>query len=106
MTMPEIDWRAIGPLLWLSIGGILSVMLAVAPRRLRVLAGPAALLGVALAGRSIWMLWNQPRLAFAGMVVVDRFALSFDLLFLATAALGILLSMAALRRDGLEYGEF
>jgi NADH-quinone oxidoreductase subunit N len=106
LQMPEVDWRAIGPLLWLTIGGILSVLLAVAPKRMRVLSGPAALLGVALAARSVWTLWNSPRVAFAGMVVVDRFALSFDLLFLATAALAILLSMAALRREGTDYGEF
>src|SRR6266853_3123524 len=106
MTMPAIDWGALGPFLWLSAGGLLTILLAVAPRPLRDAAGFSALVSVALAGFSVARLWHGPRVAFGGMVTVDRFALGFDVVFLATAALAILLSMSALRRDGIDHGEF
>jgi len=106
MSMPAVDWEALGPFLWLCVGGLAAVLLAVGPRRVRGLAGWAALASVALSGRAVWVLWDDPRPAFGGMVAVDRFALSFDLLFLATAFLAILISMASLRREGVDYGEY
>jgi NADH-quinone oxidoreductase subunit N len=106
MTMPVIDWEALGPFLWLCAGGIAALLLSVAPRPLRGGAAPVALLATALAGRGVWLLWGDPRIIFGGMVAVDRFALRFDILFLATAFLAILLSMSYLREKGAEYGEY
>jgi len=106
MTMPAVDWGALSPFLWLCAGGLLTTLLSVAPRPLKSLPGLGALLSVALAGRAVWSLWDQPRIALGGMVAVDRMALGFDVVFLATAALAILLSMSALRRDGADHGEF
>jgi len=106
MTMPTIDWGALGPFVWLCVGGLATILLSVAPKPLRDLSGPAALLSTAVAGRSVWALWSEPRIALGGMVAVDRLALAFDVVFLATAALAILLSMSALRREGTDRGEF
>ena len=106
LSMPAIDWEALRPFLWLCGGGLVSILLAVGPRRARAGAAPAALLSIALAARSIYFLWDGPRITLGGMVAVDRFALVFDVLFLATAFLAILLSMADLRRKGVDHGEF
>jgi NADH-quinone oxidoreductase subunit N len=105
-TLPAIDWEALAPFLWLCSGGLVTILLAVGSRAVRALAGPAAILSVLLAGRSVWLLWDGPRVVMGGLVAVDRFALAFDLLFLVTALLAILLSMADLRLKGVEYGEF
>jgi NADH-quinone oxidoreductase subunit N len=104
--MPAIDWETLGPFLWLSLGGVVTILLAVGPRPVRASAGPVALLSVALAGYSVWRLWGDPRIALGGMVAADRFSLSFNLLFLTTAFLAILISMAELKTRGVSFGEF
>jgi NADH-quinone oxidoreductase subunit N len=106
LSPPPIDWEAIRPFLWLCLGGVIALLIAVGPRRLRPAAGPVSLLAVAASGRAVFLLWDDPRVVMGGMVAVDRLALSFDLLFLATAFLAVLLSMAYLREHGAEYGEF
>ena len=106
LTVPAIDWKALGPFLWLCAGGLAALMVAVGPKRIRPAAGAISMIGVALASRSVWMLWRDPRITLGGMVAVDRLALSFDVLFLATAFLAILLSMSYLREKGMEWGEF
>ncbi len=105
-SMPAVDWEAIAPFLCLSAGGLAAVLLAVGSKAVRLLAGPVAILAVLLAGRSVWVLWESPRVVMSGLVAVDRFALAFDVLFLMTALLAILISMADLRRKGVEHGEF
>jgi NADH-quinone oxidoreductase subunit N len=104
--MPAVDWEALSPFLWLSLGGLAVILLAVGPRRVKASAGPVALLSVLLAGYGVWRLWADPRVVLGGMVAADRFALAFDILFLATAFLAILLSMAELRSRGVAFGEF
>jgi NADH-quinone oxidoreductase subunit N len=105
-VMPSIDWKALGPFLWLCGGGLATILLAVGAKPVRLLSGPAAVLSVLMAGRSVWGLWGESRTVMEGLVTIDRFALSFDLLFLVTALLAILISMSDLRRKGVEYGEF
>jgi len=104
--MPAVDWGALAPFLWLCAGGLVTVLLAVAPKPLREASGWAALVAVALAGVSVRTLWFEPRVAFGGMVAADRLALAFDMVFLATGALAILLAMSALRREGVDHGEY
>ena len=106
ITMPAVDWVAISPFLCLGVGGLVTVLLAVAPKPLRHAAGPAALVAIALAALAVRTLWVAPRVAFGGMVAADRLALAFDMVFLATGALAILLAMAALRHDGVDHGEY
>lgn len=106
LSMPAIDWEALGPFLWLCAGGLASLLVSVGPKRARVAAGPVAILSILLAGRAVRLVWGDPRIAMGGMVAVDRFALCFDIIFLATALIAILLSMAYLREKGLEWGEY
>ncbi|MBI3449000.1 MAG: NADH-quinone oxidoreductase subunit N [Acidobacteria bacterium] len=106
MTMPAVDWGALAPFLWLCAGGLVTVLLAVAPKPVREASGWAALVAIALAGVSVRTLWFEPRVAFGGMVAADRLALAFDMIFLATGALAILLAMSALRREGVDHGEY
>ncbi|HXI03367.1 MAG TPA: NADH-quinone oxidoreductase subunit N, partial [Candidatus Saccharimonadales bacterium] len=103
---PVVDWGALAPFLWLCAGGLAAILLAVGSKLLRALAGPVAIFAVVLAGRSVQLLWSSPRIAMNGLVATDRFGLAFDLLFLTTALIAILLSMADLRRKGVEFGEF
>ncbi len=103
---PAIDWEALGPFLCLGVGSLAAVLLAVGSKAVRAFAGPASILSILLAGWSIGTLWERPRIVMEGLVAVDRFALGFDVVFLVTALLAILLSMADLKRKGVEHGEF
>ncbi|HEV8615689.1 MAG TPA: NADH-quinone oxidoreductase subunit N [Methylomirabilota bacterium] len=67
--------------------------------------------GVALAGivgallASLWQ-WGSPVRAFRDMVLLDDYALFFDVVICYAAALIVLLSLDYLRREGVESGEY
>jgi NADH-quinone oxidoreductase subunit N len=67
--------------------------------------------GVALAGivgallASLWQ-WGSPVRAFSDMVLLDDYALFFDVVICYAAALIVLLSLDYLRREGVESGEY
>ena len=96
IPMPVIEWGQIAPVLWLAGGAILVTLLAVGPPLARRLAGPAALAAIAAAAACTWSLWDLPAGAagaLGGMVVMDHLAVCFHLIFLATAALTVLISL-------------
>jgi NADH-quinone oxidoreductase subunit N len=65
-----------------------------------------SLAGVILALFVTGMLWGKPGSGFREMVVLDDFALFFNLVFLVSTGLVLLISAEYIKRRGVEYGEY
>src|ERR1043165_6464386 len=93
MIPTSLDLHAIAPELVLA--GTVLVILVVdlfLPERQKLWSGFLAMTGVALSAVSTFTLVGDHRSTFNGMFVVDSFALLFKIMFLAVAALVILIS--------------
>ncbi|MFH0812373.1 MAG: NADH-quinone oxidoreductase subunit N [Pseudomonadota bacterium] len=108
MTIPDINWTSIGPELAL-IGTAVVVLLLdfVLPREKKETLGYVTVLGMVLglayilaevAGVTI-----RP---FGGMIIIDGFTRFFTVLLLGTAILVTLMSIPALRDEGMDAGEY
>src|SRR5437899_63069 len=73
------------------------------PRELPAMVALAGMIGALLA---TLMRWSSPGRAFRDMVVLDNFALFFNVVICYAGALVVLLSMDYLRRTGTESGEY
>jgi len=96
LEIPPIDWGLLSPFLWMTLGAIAVTLLAVGPPAARRFTGYAALLALIPPLAATLSLWGSGRAALttmSGMVVMDRFSLCFLLIFVATAALTVLLSI-------------
>jgi NADH-quinone oxidoreductase subunit N len=109
---PDVDFRLLMPEMILSITGIVVMLVDAFSRKTtqRWATGNLTLLGLlASAGSCIW-LWkeavNLPDTAFVGMIALDRFRLSFTLVFIVVAGLTVLVSMVWVERESLPAGEF
>ncbi|HET7876618.1 MAG TPA: NADH-quinone oxidoreductase subunit N [Methylomirabilota bacterium] len=107
LVFPAVDLRAIGPALVLTVTAAVLMLLDLIPPRDRKdhlgfvgLVGVVAALGLTLA------LWGTDVRAFRGMIVLDSFALFFNLVIGYATGLVLLLSMDYIRREGMEAGEY
>ena len=97
----------LAPLLVVAVTGFLLVLLDLLPpwnRKGHL--GVVALSGIVAALLVTFYLWGRSGRAFSGMVVLDNFALFFDVVICYAAALVLLLSMDYLQRQGMETGEY
>ena len=106
-SLPQASWGALLPFLVITGTGLLVLILdplMVPERRDRLpvlsLVGVIAAAGVLLLGR------GRTEIAFGGMLAADGFALFCNLVFLLVAALALLISIAYIRKTGLEHGEY
>ncbi|HLC40167.1 MAG TPA: NADH-quinone oxidoreductase subunit N [Methylomirabilota bacterium] len=107
ISFPAVAWRPVAPYLILTGTALLVILLdLVPPHRRKHHLGVVALFGVVAALMVSVFLWGQSGRAFRNMVVLDNFALFFDLIFGYSAALVILLSLDSLRRRGAELAEY
>ena len=98
---------AIAPALVLTVTGfVLMALDLLPPRGRREHMGFVGLAGVVAALVTTVLLWGSDVSAFRGMVVLDNFALFFNLVIGYATGLVLLLSMDYLRRRGQESGEF
>ena len=98
---------AIAPALVLTLTGFALMALdLLPPRGRREHLGFVGLAGVVAALVTTVLLWGSDVSAFRGMVVLDNFALFFNLVIGYATGLVLLLSMDYLRRRGQESGEF
>jgi NADH-quinone oxidoreductase subunit N len=105
---PHIDWAAFSPLVALSGGGVLLLMLGLfrAPFiRQRILPGATVLVLLASIGLSIWR-FHHPASIISGALRIDDLSLELDMLFAAAGIATVLLSgrTAAPREAG--HGEY
>jgi NADH-quinone oxidoreductase subunit N len=114
ITTPTIDWLAISPEIALVAAGIVIIMLRSVLRR-RTLVVPisaaVAISGLVAAGAVEYRLWHLVRhhraiTTIAGMVRVDLFGIFLGVVVLAATLMALLLSVAYLRREGLEAPEY
>jgi NADH-quinone oxidoreductase subunit N len=104
---PVISLRAIGPVLILSVTAlVLLVIDLLPPRHRKEHVGVVGLAGVVLSLVASLYLWGADEQAFRGMVVLDGFAIFFNLVIGFAVGLVLLLSLDYVRRQGAESGEF
>ena len=107
LVAPAIHLPAIGPVLVLAITALVLLVLDLLPPRERKehlgvvgLAGIVGSLVVSL------YLWGADERAFQGMVILDGFAIFFNLVIGFAVGLVLLQSLDYARRQGAESGEF
>ena len=108
-AIPEIAWSLAGPWLGVTLGALVVTLMAVGPRALRRYTPYAALLALVYPAVATVMLSGdaeRPLSTLGGMLVMDRFALCFHLVFLLAAGLAMLLSISGMGEEGHEFGEF
>ncbi|MGH9942607.1 MAG: NADH-quinone oxidoreductase subunit N, partial [Pyrinomonadaceae bacterium] len=106
------DLSLIAPELILTLCACVAlVMEVVLPYRKSRWVGYFSLVGVALAGVSLLLLWQTTRASFPvvgfyGTVRIDGFAVVFKSIFLLAAALTVAISMRYLDVEGEQHGEY
>jgi NADH-quinone oxidoreductase subunit N len=90
----------------LAAGAIILVLDVLPPRRSKTHLGAVALAGVIGALLAVVSRWGTEARAFRDMVLLDNYALYFDLVICYAAALIVMLSMDYLGRTGSESGEY
>jgi NADH-quinone oxidoreductase subunit N len=97
----------IEPLLIVSILGIALLLIElVLPHGKKHLSGYLAFAGVIVAMIRTGLQWGTGQIGYSGMVVLDDLSTLFNLLFLGSTAVVILLSMPFLRREDVEHSEY
>jgi len=114
ITTPSVDLWGIAPIMALVGAGVGVVLLRALLRRHPLVTWACfslAMVGVLVAGGLLFRQWNLvrddgPLTTFAGMVRVDPFAVFLGVVITSATALALLLSVAYLRREGLEAPEY
>ena len=103
------DFVHAAPIIFMALWACLTLLADALGQTRSARLGPMAVLGIVLAlGVSVWS-WAthaQPAHAFGGMVIVDRYAIFFDVIVLLGGLLTVLLSGAYLREQRFAAGEY
>ena len=107
IEIPYLNFPALWPLIIIVATGLLVLILDLALSDKRTL-GWISLLGVILAGGGGVVQQANPGFdpTFQNLFTTDSYAHFFNLIFLITAALSILVAMGYLGRVGLQKGEY
>ena len=102
-----VDWWALGPLLALSAGALLLLLLEFVPRGTESSRAAAiSLVTLVAAGFAAFLVRDARRTLFEGMFVQDGVTVFFTLLFCAIAIMGVLLSWDFVKRLRINQAEF
>jgi len=102
-----LDWWALGPVLALSVGLLVLLLLELVPARPGSSRAPLLTLVIFAAAAALaWNVRDQARAPFGGMFVHDGFTLFFTLLFCGVGALSTLISWDFARRTGIGRAEY
>src|SRR5437870_2312694 len=104
MTFPAIDWIAVLPLLLVACLGVVCLGVGLFVDDDEVL-GWGALVGLGVTFITTAVLIGQHGSAFNGTLVLDGYALFFDLLILAVGCVVVLMSMSYVEETGIGAGE-
>lgn len=105
IKIPTLNFIALAPPLIVITTALLVLLLDLAVANKRVL-GYLGLVGVATAAGVSLAIWGRAPLAFQMMAVSDGYSLFFNLVFLATAGLSLLVAIDYLGRNDLQRGEY
>ena len=89
---PEVDYWALAPVLALTVGLLIAVLLAVAGRLSR-LAPAAAILTMVVAGGLLIGQWGEDKSIIEGTLAVDGLSITFSLLILLAGIAAVLFSL-------------
>jgi len=104
---PAVMVSALLPvLIVLAAAAVVLVLDVLPPRDTKSHLGGVALVGIIAALLSIVVRWGAETRAFRDMVLLDGYAMFFDLIICYAAALVVMLSMDYLGRTGSESGEY
>ncbi|HKZ06836.1 MAG TPA: NADH-quinone oxidoreductase subunit N [Methylomirabilota bacterium] len=107
LVPPLISVKSIGPVLILSITAlVLLVIDLLPPRERKDHLGVVGLAGVVASLVASLYFWGADERTFKGMVVLDGFAIFFNLVIGFAVGLVLLFSLDYVRRQGAESGEF
>ena len=107
IAFPVIDLWAIAPLLALAVTALILLVLDLLPPHDRKdHLALIALAGVLVSLVLTFRLWGGEVRAFRGMVVLDNYALFFNIVIAYATGLALLLSLDYVRRQSIEAGEF
>lgn len=102
-----VDWWALGPVIALSLGSILLLLLEFIPPRPNGNRGPVvALAALAAAGYAVFHVRDAKRALFEGMFVHDGLTVFFTLLFCAVGAVAVLISWDYTKRTRIGLPEY
>ncbi|MGB9754156.1 MAG: NADH-quinone oxidoreductase subunit N [Roseiflexus castenholzii] len=107
IVIPPVDWRVATQLS--IIFGWASVLLVIAlfvPRSRTRIVGYLAMVGAMVAAAVGIPLWGVNAETFSGMLRLDAYSLTLNWLFLAAAAITMVLSFDYLPRQGIERSEY
>lgn len=106
-TMLPADWYALGPMLALTGGILLILLLELFPEKIGGnRSAILTLLTLAASGWSVWKVRDVARSLFDGMFVHDTFTVFFTLLILGIAAISVLFSWDYVKRTRLHPAEY
>jgi len=101
------DYEAIYPSLVLTCFGMALLLINVfSPRGKTAHVAWISIIGLVVSGAVSLGMWNDPKVAFTGSLVLDNFAHFFNITFLLAAGLTILMSDDYLKREGYPIGEY
>src|SRR5262245_9598062 len=103
----NFDFHVVMPVLIVAAYGLLVLVFTPAfPRKDTRLLAAASLVGLGVAAWKVVRLRGYTAATAGGLVLVDDFALWFDLLFLTAGAIAILASSSYLDREDASHGEY
>src|SRR5690242_5314731 len=107
IVIPSINYGPLLPIIIVTITGLLALIFdAALPCERQTTVAWVSILGLALAFVACIVLFGGKQSAFGGTFVADNFALFFDFVLLAAAALTILLSVRFPSSDTLNEGDY
>jgi NADH-quinone oxidoreductase subunit N len=105
IQIPTLNFLALAPSLIVIGTAILVLLLDLAVTDKRIL-GYIGLVGIATAAGVSLAMWGRSPLSFQTMAISDEYSLFFNLIFLATAGLSLLVAIDYLGQSDLQRGEY
>jgi NADH-quinone oxidoreductase subunit N len=107
LSVPPVAWSVLAPPLIVFATALLALALdLLPPGDSKEHLGSVALAGVVVALIVSVLSWGADERGFSGMLVLDNYALFFNVVICYAVALVLLLSLDYLRRQGAESGEY
>ncbi len=105
MVFNYSDMIAVSPILFLSVFSLLLLVVDVSVKKPATVLYWLTLIGLAITGFLTVNTYNIPGSAFNGMVFTGKFPAFFEVVFVLSAALSVLLSKPYLEKIEDHYGE-
>jgi NADH-quinone oxidoreductase subunit N len=108
IAAPHIDWAGFSPILVLTVGGLVVLLVGLLPARLmreRVVPGLTIVTLLASIGVEIWRFHHQASI-ISGALRIDDLSLELDMLFAAAGLAAVLLSWRARAPQEAGHGEY